>query len=211
MTKPKTFSWDEFKAKVIAEKKDSQKIPEKSAQERINILFKNYEKKAESIGSVYFLDWDNLEAHDEKFGKWFKLKISIAGSSNKKAFDPHPGIKYASFGNESMWFMGTSNKNTAKWDLSKAGAKRKPFVVEDSSLVYVKDFILLKKRKFKDFESFKKAWDESHVPFKGKGFYAVSYKTMFILRGKTNIKSYRGSLNDKKFLEMREILKQSSG
>ena len=97
-----------------------------------------------------------------------------------------------------------------KWNLSKTGEKTQPFVVEDGSLMYVEDFILLKKIKFKDFESFKKTWDESHVPFKGNGFYAVSYKTMFVLKGRTNIKSYRGSLSGDKFLEMREILKKSS-
>ena len=208
--KAKTFSWDEFKAKVVAEKKPSEKILGKAEQEKIDAVLKDYEKKAESIGSVYFLYWNDLEAQDKKFGKWHKAQINRIAVFNKDANCPHPGIKYVSFGNESIWFMGTSNKSAVKWNFHKTGEKTPPFFVEDGSLMYVEDFILLKKRKFKDFESFKKTWDESHVPFKGKGFYAVSYKTMFVFKGRTNIKSYRGSLSEKKFLEMREILKKSS-
>lgn len=210
MTKPKTFSWDEFKAKVTVKNKLSKEISEKSDREKIDVFFKDYEKKAESIGSVYRLCWNDLEAHDKKFGEWHRSAINMIASSNKEALSPHPGIKYVSFGNESIWFMGTSNRKAVKWNLNKTSEKTEPFIVEDSSLCYVKDFILLKKIEFKDFESFKKTWDESHIPFKGKGFYAVSYKTMFVFKGKTNINHYRGSLSNEKFFEMRKILKKSS-
>lgn len=208
--KPKTFSWDEFKAKVAVENKMSREVSQKSDQGKIDAFLKNYEKKAEAAGSVYRLQWNELEAHNKKFGKWHRNAINVIASSNKEAFSPHPGIKYVSFGNESIWFMGTSNRQAVKWNLSKTGEKVQPFVVEDGSLWYVEDFVLLRKKIFKDFSSFEEVWNSSKKLFKGKGFYAVSYKTMFVFKGKTNINSYRGSLSEEKFLEMREILKKSS-
>ena len=48
MTKPKTFSWDEFKAKIVVEDKLPKDISNKSDREKIEHIFEEYEEKSTS-------------------------------------------------------------------------------------------------------------------------------------------------------------------
>lgn len=217
MTKPKTFSWDEFKAKVTVENKLSKEILEKSDREKIDVFLKDYEKKAESIGSVYWMDWQDINVLNNKYRTWLEKRLESVSLKNDAALKPHPAIRYVSTnGGNHFWFVGTSRKDTVKWNLKITKEKTDPFVLEECSTEYVYRYSEIKRRKreYCGFDDFSKLWTQKlrFFPEKGHGpsFYTVSNKTMFFLIRQIDIDNYLGTLNKEKIVEMREILKKSS-
>lgn len=214
--KPKTFSWDEFKAKVAVENKMSREVSQKSDKEKIDHFLENYEKKAEAIGSIYWMDWKYLNVINNKYKNWLEKRLETVSLKNDSAFKPHPAIRYISTnGGNHFWFLGTSRKDTVKWNLRVTKEKTDPFVVEECSAEYAYCYSEIKRRKneYCSFNDFSKLWTKRlrFFPEKGHGssFYTVSNKTMFLLVGETDIDNYLGTLSKEKILEMRSILTKS--
>lgn len=216
MTKPKTFSWNEFKAKVTVEDKLSEDISRKSEREKIEYIFDEYEKKSASIGSIYWIPWEHLKAENKKFGEWLKKRLKNIAITNDSALKPHPAIQYFSKHKKSHWFSGTSNKKTVESILEIFAKNMTPFVINEGSVSYIYKYRELKSqiKNFSDYSSFVNLWAAKtrYFPEKGHGasFYSVSQGTMFNFTEELIIDNYVGTISKEKSMEMKSLLSVNS-
>ncbi|HPS31595.1 MAG TPA: hypothetical protein PLZ43_15175 [bacterium] len=212
MAQNKTFSWNEFKAKVTVENKLPEEISQKSDKEKIDHFLNEYEEKATLIGSIYWIPWEHLTAENKKFGEWLKKRLKNVAITNDSALKPHPAIQYFSKHKKAHWFSGTSNKKTAESILKIFAKNTLPFVIKEGSVSYIYKYRELKSqiKNFSDYSSFVNLWaaKTKYFPEKGHGasFYSVSQETMFNFTGELIIDNYVGTISKEKSMEMRSLL-----